>query len=920
MLKRKLCGTIALMMMLSACENTGDTEKITTAEETDRLEETVAVTEQTVISTAFAEDGQTEQTVQTAQTIPALPNESAENAAAVSVSEVVGAYRTLDLSALADENSRFVWITHFSGDIVCAFYERTDSEKGRYIQIIDLARSEAVGRIDDENATDFGAKRDGSYVCLTGEDHSAVYKVNADGSYTLTDHETLWGIPDACGDHSVTYDETYSLLDAESGKVLVKSDRGSGDPVYSISYNFVSAVDDRRFIYRGMGWEWTAGFGIYDFVTGKAEDIPNTNRTYYVGSGGSMLYLAEGEMDGDGKSIYSVDLNTYEATPLRDMSDMGNIWASYDMPDDGDVIGAYIHSREPDAANAYLLLDPFSGEIVRELPDVFAKNNTFLTENYICNADAADGGRLYLADRDKPYAKLDMNRFADEGYTASDIQLCGNDNVLVSYISGDHSAGPYVAVIDIAEGKEITRLETGRDDGYVQLSPISPCAELGRAWNEVDIYGNDITHTERERLCVFAPDGSYKIIEDSDIYIWDYPTIFGDHIICTKDGSLTELDSGEVLIPVYREEGDENGFKTIYYRFDLPIDENRFIYFKGGYETMHGIGIYDLETGAAADLTDVRILPRTISGNKLYSEEYEYAGYGTHIYVTDLDTGKTEVFCTVPYVSGGKSPNTYSMIFAPSDGEFIGALEGGWSIDNRRLALIDTKNGGVFYEITLPDASEKAFATDSFICVKNSMDNSLYLIDREKIGSIRRSYEWQPVKSALIKKYGDSDSWKGDNIVISEFTNIMGVDGYICEHVWDAFPFSEKTYVGIVDDSPVIIGNSFGFEGHEDFSVDIDGDGVTELVCNCMFGADGAENVYIFKMTDNGVMVCSDYESLADVEFEPLPMASAYHDVYDPETGKITVTCMPKGTEDIIQLELDIDPAKLNFELYEPLY
>lgn len=58
MMKRKICGVLAViaMMMLSACEGTEDVEKITTAEETDRLAETVIVTAEVSTVTAVTEE------------------------------------------------------------------------------------------------------------------------------------------------------------------------------------------------------------------------------------------------------------------------------------------------------------------------------------------------------------------------------------------------------------------------------------------------------------------------------------------------------------------------------------------------------------------------------------------------------------------------------------------------------------------------------------------------------------------------------------------------------------------------------------------------------------------------------------------------------------------------------------------------
>ncbi len=70
------------------------------------------------------------------------------------------------------------------------------------------------------------------------------------------------------------------------------------------NYHAVKALDDSRFVYTVSGWEWGAGFGIYDLKTHT--NYRMTGRGYYYGMVGSTLY---------GSSL-AVDSETYQAKPL----------------------------------------------------------------------------------------------------------------------------------------------------------------------------------------------------------------------------------------------------------------------------------------------------------------------------------------------------------------------------------------------------------------------------------------------------------------------------------------------------------------------------------------------------------------------------------------------------------------------------
>ncbi len=91
-----------------------------------------------------------------------------------------------------------------------------------------------------------------------------------------------------------------------------------------------------------------------------------------------------------------------------------------------------------------------------------------------------------------------------------------------------------------------------------------------------------------------------------------------------------------------------------------------------------------------------------------------------------------------------------------------------------------------------------------------------------------------------------TDVVDNENIVRGEFKDIMGYDGYTIRDKSTVYPCN-TCYYAIEGDSEFLIAESWNFEDKEDdYAVDIDGDGVNELVCNCTYG-DGAQVVIVYK-------------------------------------------------------------------------
>jgi len=123
------------------------------------------------------------------------------------------------------------------------------------------------------------------------------------------------------------------------------------------------------------------------------------------------------------------------------------------------------------------------------------------------------------------------------------------------------------------------------------------------------------------------------------------------------------------------------------------------------------------------------------------------------------------------------------------------------------------------------------------------------------------------------------------------FADVMGYKGYynvtFVGHPSDEYVWHHKEYLAEVAESnePIQIAESYGFDDRTDTVRDLDGDGITELICNCQTGGDGAQRVYIFKIT-NGVI------EVGSFDFDELMPENAILDhgtvvEYDPESNSI---------------------------------
>jgi|GEM_PF-2413076 len=97
------------------------------------------------------------------------------------------------------------------------------------------------------------------------------------------------------------------------------------DPLKGRYYVFKDIIDDTKFVYSMTGYEWTWGFGVYDFETGECRDIPDSLNYYPVGVKDNIIFSQYADMS-DPFGVYATDINTLETRYFLD----GEVFPQWD--------------------------------------------------------------------------------------------------------------------------------------------------------------------------------------------------------------------------------------------------------------------------------------------------------------------------------------------------------------------------------------------------------------------------------------------------------------------------------------------------------------------------------------------------------------------------------------------------------------
>ena len=150
---------------------------------------------------------------------------------------------------------------------------------------------------------------------------------------------------------------------------------------------------------------------------------------------------------------------------------------------------------------------------------------------------------------------------------------------------------------------------------------------------------------------------------------------------------------------------------------------------------------------------------------------------------------------------------------------------------------------------------------------------------------------------------------------LQPFTDILGTDGYTLDYVQSPAG-NYRSYYG-VDGTPLAL--SFGWD-RSDTPVDLDGDGVRELVCSVTYMADGVPAVLVYRLVDGEIRQAEASAVPVDIyQNDPPPSGPAWT-TYDPETNTVTTSLQFPGEEERRSWTATLTLEDLDFYPYQYQY
>ena len=147
------------------------------------------------------------------------------------------------------------------------------------------------------------------------------------------------------------------------------------------------------------------------------------------------------------------------------------------------------------------------------------------------------------------------------------------------------------------------------------------------------------------------------------------------------------------------------------------------------------------------------------------------------------------------------------------------------------------------------------------------------------------------------------------------FDNILGCSGYYVDETGFDGWATRTYYAKGTDGSNIVIAKSYGFE-NDDYVLDIDGDGKTELVCNCVAGGDCHKEVYIFDKDTDGIKI--GYVNwlklgIDDIDYWGCNAVCTY---YDASANKIVIKYCSSQTEEMCETAC-IKSSVIDYEAWD---
>ena len=326
---KKAALIILLLLMLGGCKNNSElsTETVsetlsassaTTNTETEDTTTTVTTTATSATTAAEAtvpEETTTEETTAVTEPKPPEPVIPPD----VMTIDVGKAYEGekyyIDCTILDDENILVLYQFHngIGGFVKCyaaaaKIFGISDGEEKAHIDI-PLTNADFCTVESAEWYNFYRTKNNASDVCC------AIYSCENGGNCTTEtviyndftyeskefgDRLSYYGsVIRTAGDHMARISRYDNFYDMESGEIILNSIYEGDESKGNHNYSYEFPIDENSFVYSVWGYEWTYGFGIYDYTTGEARDVPYSFDSEAIGAHNGKIYFWSWDDDPD---------------------------------------------------------------------------------------------------------------------------------------------------------------------------------------------------------------------------------------------------------------------------------------------------------------------------------------------------------------------------------------------------------------------------------------------------------------------------------------------------------------------------------------------------------------------------------------------------------------------------------------------
>lgn len=231
----------------------------------------------------------------------------------------------------------------------------------------------------------------------------AVLTIHNDLTYDISEDYTPQSRSFECCGHNIAEWEN-DIVDTDSGGILIAGYDGTSEyDLYKTGISYDFPIDENRFVYNTLGHESLPSFGIYDFSTGTAADVPDSRDLVPIGVHDGKIYSVKTEWSGFGKDIYTTDIQTLETefftgNPFNAGEDDHSDYAEYAMPESGNYIAVLFTPDDTEKPEVLYGINPDTKEVVfAEIPNEFEHYSLHrFEENSVMISN--DSGKVLIAE------------------------------------------------------------------------------------------------------------------------------------------------------------------------------------------------------------------------------------------------------------------------------------------------------------------------------------------------------------------------------------------------------------------------------------------------------------------------------------------------------------------------------------------